>query len=92
MKAGGTGFAPIKSMIEQQLKISPSKLMILFWGSRSYSGFYELDMIESWCRTDPNFSCILATRNFSDNDLIPGGCTIINKSLVDVIQRVMISI
>jgi len=85
--AGGTGFAPIKSMIEQELKISPSKLMILFWGSQSYSGFYELDIIESWCRTDPNFSCILATKNISENDLISGGCTIINKSLVDVIEE-----
>lgn len=85
--AGGTGFAPIKSMIEQQLRISPKKPMTLFWGSRSYSGFYELDIIESWLRTNPNFSCMLATRNISKNELISGICTIINKSLVDVIEE-----
>jgi CDP-4-dehydro-6-deoxyglucose reductase len=84
--AGSTGFAPIRSMIEQQLRMSPNKRIVLFWGARTFSGFYELDIIESWFRTNPNLTCILATRNSSENDVIPHGCTLVKKSLVDVIE------
>lgn len=58
--AGGTGFAPIKAMIEQQLALSAQREMVLFWGAATLEGFYELDEIADWSRRDDGFSCVLA--------------------------------
>jgi CDP-4-dehydro-6-deoxyglucose reductase len=57
--AGGTGFAPLKAMIEQQLVLNPKREMLLFWGAATSEGFYELDLIAEWTRRDEKFSCVL---------------------------------
>ena len=59
--AGGTGFAPVKAMIEQQLRLAPDRDMILFWGVRDASAFHALDDIAVWMHTDPRLRCILAS-------------------------------
>jgi CDP-4-dehydro-6-deoxyglucose reductase, E3 len=49
--ARGTGFAPIKSMIDQLLKIGMIRYNILiFWGAHDSDVFYELDVIDSWIK------------------------------------------
>lgn len=58
--AGGTGFAPIKAMIEQQLKLTPQRDMLLFWGVASAQDFYDLDTIRRWTHQDPSFHYGLA--------------------------------
>lgn len=46
--AAGTAFAPIKALVEQQLALFPKRNMLLIWGTRSYSDFYELDLLQTW--------------------------------------------
>ena len=46
--AGGTGFAPIKAMIEQLLADSDARPMELFWGVRSQSDLYMNDTVLHW--------------------------------------------
>ncbi|HBD7159084.1 NAD(P)H-flavin reductase [Legionella pneumophila serogroup 1] len=46
--AGGTGFAPIKAMIEQLLADSDSRPFELFWGARSQSDLYMDEKVRSW--------------------------------------------
>ena len=86
--AGGTGFAPVKSMIEQLFKISPDrKNIVLFWGAHDSDGFYELDEVSSWVRKSPNFRCVLATKNILPGFAAPNGITVIVESLVDALYR-----
>jgi CDP-4-dehydro-6-deoxyglucose reductase len=61
--ARGTGFAPLKAMIEQVLQIDPSRNIILFWGVTDTSDFYELDLIERWIAGNPNFRRTLTARS-----------------------------
>jgi CDP-4-dehydro-6-deoxyglucose reductase len=58
--AGGTGFAPVKAMIEQQLTLDPQRNIVLFWGVSSAEDLYELDEIGGWAAQDANLHCILA--------------------------------
>jgi CDP-4-dehydro-6-deoxyglucose reductase len=58
--AGGTGFAPLKAMIEQQMALNPQREMVLFWGAATREGFYELDVIAGWSKLGERFSCVLA--------------------------------
>ena len=46
--AGGTGFAPIKAMIEQLLAEGESRPFELFWGARSQSDLYMDDVVNHW--------------------------------------------
>lgn len=46
--AGGTGFAPIKAMIEQLLADGEPRLFELFWGARSQRDLYMDDKALHW--------------------------------------------
>jgi CDP-4-dehydro-6-deoxyglucose reductase len=64
--ARGTGFAPIKAMIEQQLALTPQRDIVLFWGTTDASDFYKLDAVASWRRANPNFMAVLVARTIPD--------------------------
>ena len=46
--AGGTGFAPIKSIIEHAIHNRISRPMHLYWGARRASGLYLHGLAEQW--------------------------------------------
>ncbi len=46
--AAGTGFAPIKSMIEQLLVSGEKRPFELFWGARTASDLYMDDKVKQW--------------------------------------------
>lgn len=46
--AGGTGFAPIKAIIEQLLASADPRPFELFWGARSQSDLYLDEKVNSW--------------------------------------------
>ena len=45
---GGTGFAPLHAMIQDQLSKAGSRPIHLFWGVRTPKDFYYLDQIRQW--------------------------------------------
>lgn len=46
--AGGTGFAPVKAMIEQLLASADPRSFELYWGARSQSDLYLDEKVNSW--------------------------------------------
>jgi CDP-4-dehydro-6-deoxyglucose reductase/3-phenylpropionate/trans-cinnamate dioxygenase ferredoxin reductase subunit len=56
--ATGTGFAPIKSMIEDALKRSDKRPMWLYWGARGRGDLYMLERIERWAARAAAFSFV----------------------------------
>lgn len=46
--AGGTGFAPIKGLIEHALHIGIQRPMQLYWGARDRAGLYMNTLAEQW--------------------------------------------
>lgn len=53
--AGGTGFAPIKSIVENAIATGQTRPMTLYWGSRDLAGLYQLDVARSWEARLPGF-------------------------------------
>ena len=51
--AGGTGFAPIKAIIENALLTPLRREMYLYWGVRSVQDLYLPDLPRGWARTHP---------------------------------------
>jgi CDP-4-dehydro-6-deoxyglucose reductase len=56
LMGGGTGFAPLKGIIEHAFKIGIKRPMHLFWGVRSREDLYLPTLPEAWAKTYANFS------------------------------------
>jgi CDP-4-dehydro-6-deoxyglucose reductase len=48
--AGGTGFAPIKGLIEHALHIGIKRPMLLYWGAKNRAGLYLNALAERWAQ------------------------------------------
>ncbi len=55
MVAGGTGFAPIQSILEHALAKQKDREFVLYWGGRNQAGLYALDQVAKWQRRHPHF-------------------------------------
>lgn len=53
--AGATGFAPIKSILEDAFRRGIQRPMTLYWGVRTRSDLYLLDLVDRWQREQPAF-------------------------------------
>ena len=53
--ASGTGFAPIKSVLEAALKKGVDRPMTLYWGGRRPKDLYLNALAEGWAREHPRF-------------------------------------
>jgi CDP-4-dehydro-6-deoxyglucose reductase, E3 len=53
--AGATGFAPVKSIIEDAFHRGLHRPMRLYWGVRRRQDLYMLDLVERWQREHENF-------------------------------------
>jgi len=54
--ASGTGFAPIKGMVEHALHKGLRRSMHLYWGCRVRADLYMDDLARQWARDNPGFS------------------------------------
>jgi CDP-4-dehydro-6-deoxyglucose reductase, E3 len=54
--AGGTGFAPIKAIIEHAFEEGCKRPMHLYWGARDRSDLYLHELAEEWAASHANFS------------------------------------
>lgn len=48
LMAGGTGFAPIKAMLEQLIETGDTRPVSLYWGVRTKADLYRHDLAEKW--------------------------------------------
>jgi NAD(P)H-flavin reductase len=53
--AGATGFAPVKSIVEDAFARGVKRPMQLYWGVRKPSDLYALDLVQRWQREHANF-------------------------------------
>ena len=70
--AGGTGFAPIKSIIEHLIEEQISRTVHLYWGARTKADLYLNELSEKWIASNKN---IHYTPVLSDEDAAWSGKT-----------------
>lgn len=54
--AGGTGFAPIKAILEHAFAEGINRPVHLFWGARAAHDLYMRELVESWQQQYDNFT------------------------------------
>ncbi len=65
--ASGTGFAPIKAIIEHALFIGITRPMHFYWGARKLADLYMLDMAQQWEQAGIKFTPVLSEALPEDN-------------------------
>ncbi len=56
--AGGTGFAPIKGLMEHLFTTHQKQNIYLYWGVQAKRDLYLPDLPEKWCQQHPNLKFI----------------------------------
>jgi NAD(P)H-flavin reductase/ferredoxin len=65
--AGATGFAPVKSIVEDAFHRGIKRSMHLYWGVREQDDLYMLDLAERWQREHTNFRVTPVVSDSVDN-------------------------
>lgn len=66
--AGGTGFAPIKAMLEQLIEEEDTRPIHLYWGVRTKSDLYRNDLAEKWAFQHKHISYTPVLSEVKDDD------------------------
>ncbi len=61
--AGGTGFAPILSLLRQQVQFNPARDMILVWGMKASQEFYAVPELTALHERAPNLRIMFAAES-----------------------------
>jgi CDP-4-dehydro-6-deoxyglucose reductase, E3 len=81
--AGGTGFAPIKSVIEHALYTHIDREMVLYWGCRSLQDVYLPQLPAQWQTEHPNFTFIPVLSEPKPEDNWQGRTGFVHQAISD---------
>lgn len=88
--AGGTGFAPVKSMLEHIFHTDNTcfthNKIKLYWGARTKDGLYLNDLARKWEKENNNFSYIPVLSEPLPTDNWQGKKGLVHQSVMDDIE------
>ncbi len=81
--AGGTGFAPIKAMLEHLFHNEVDRPIVLYWGARALKDLYMPELPGRWQREHPNFSFIPVLSEPSPGEAWSGRTGFVHQAVLD---------
>jgi CDP-4-dehydro-6-deoxyglucose reductase len=81
--AGGTGFAPIKSMIESAIHHGVVRPMQIYWGARDRSGLYMHDLPSRWAADYAQISYVPVLSEATVADAWDGRTGLVHRAVLD---------
>ena len=81
--ASGTGFAPLKAIIEQAVHNKSERKMTLYWGGRRPQDLYMDALCRQWAAKLPNFHYVPVISNATDADHWQGRSGFVHRAVVD---------
>ena len=81
--AGGTGFAPIKAVIEHALYERVDRELVLYWGCRTLQDLYMPLLPGQWAREHPNFTFIPVLSDPKPEDNWPGRTGLVHQAVLN---------
>ncbi len=80
--AGGTGFAPIKAIIEHMLFHRIPREIVLYWGARAKCDLYMPDLPGRWQADNANFTFIPVLSDPKPEDAWPGRTGFVHEAVL----------
>lgn len=81
--ASGTGFAPIKAMIEQLVADGSTRPVRFYWGGRRPTDLYMDDMAHGWESVLPDFQYIPVVSEATADDNWQGRSGFVHRAVID---------
>jgi CDP-4-dehydro-6-deoxyglucose reductase, E3 len=80
--ASGTGFGPIKAIIEYALRRGINRLINFYWGCRQKSDLYQIELPQKWAEDAPNFSFVPVLSDASPSDFWTGRTGLVHQAVL----------
>lgn len=81
--ASGTGFAPIKAIIEQLEHTQTTRPIVLYWGGRRPKDLYMHALCQEWARTLPNFKYVPVISDAQPEDNWSGRTGFVHRAVIE---------
>jgi CDP-4-dehydro-6-deoxyglucose reductase, E3 len=81
--ASGTGFAPIKSIIESAFQRKVTRPMVLYWGARRPKDLYLNPLPESWAREHAHFRYVPVISEARPEDQWSGRSGFVHRAVME---------
>ena len=83
MVASGTGFAPIKAIIEHSLYREFKRPITLYWGGRRPKDIYMMDLCRRWAEANPHFKFVPVVSDALPEDNWSGRTGFVHRAVVE---------
>lgn len=81
--AGGTGFAPIKAIVEHAIRTGLHRPMTLYWGARTRSGLYRDELPARWATEHPSFRYVPVLSEATVEDVWAGRRGLVHRAVLE---------
>jgi len=78
---GGTGFAPVKSLLDDMVKKGARRPVTLLWAGRDRKAIYLPSAVERWQKLLPGFSFVPVLADAQDAQALSGFCGRVDDAL-----------
>lgn len=86
--AGGTGFAPVKGIIEHALHIGNKRPIHFYWGARKEADLYLHELAQTWVREHEHIKYIPVLSELEDGSKWQGRTGLVHNTIFADIQDV----
>jgi NAD(P)H-flavin reductase/ferredoxin len=83
MVASGTGFAPIKAMLEDAWRRGVARPFALYWGARRLQDLYQLDLPVRWAEQQKNFRFVPVLSDALPDDGWSGRAGLVHRAVME---------
>jgi NAD(P)H-flavin reductase/quinol-cytochrome oxidoreductase complex cytochrome b subunit len=80
--AGATGFAPVKSLLEQAFKMGITRPLYFYWGVRKRRDLYLSELPERWMKEHPNFKFVPVLSEAGPDDEWTGRTGFVHEAIL----------
>lgn len=81
--AGGTGFAPVKGILEHAFASGTRRQMVLYWGAQALQDLYMMDLPQQWQQQHDNFRFVPVLSTPLPQDHWQGRTGLVHQAVLD---------
>ena len=81
--AGGTGFAPIKALVEHAIHSHIGRPMEIYWGARNRAGLYLPDLPAAWAARHDHIRYVPVLSDATAQDAWPGRSGLVHRAVLE---------
>jgi CDP-4-dehydro-6-deoxyglucose reductase len=80
--AGGTGFAPIKSILAHAFHHGMERQMVLYWGAKARADLYQAELPDAWGKAHDHFSFVPVLSEARPEDAWHGRAGLVHQAVL----------